>query len=215
MAVNISTASGQDRPKLAPTGGPRTARNNCSGQFRRQGPRQTGHCRAPSERARHYNGQSHSRRPLSRPPCGGEWRLVTGLLGMGQKRTVAAWTQCWGCSPGGIDRKKTPRQLTDKAASFRLARPSSRGSLAAVVCLARNVSPGLAPGLLRATRRPGAVIFRPFPLHAITARNKAASFILRMHNIRATSPITRKLCPLTVQFRAVGPSAPSWSTPWA
>ena len=69
-------------------------------------------------------------------------------------------------------------------------------------------SPRLDPGLLRTTRRPGAVIFRPFPLHAITARNKAPSFILRMHKIRAASPMTREFCPLTVQFRTVGPSAP-------
>ena len=63
-------------------------------------------------------------------------------------------------------------------------------------CLARNVILGVRPPrLLRATRRPGVVISRPFPLHAITARNKAASFIFRMHKSRASSPTARKRLP--------------------
>ena len=63
--------------------GPKLPEITVLGSSADRGPDKSGHCRAPSERARHYNGQSHSRRPLSRPPCGGEWRLVTQLLGMG------------------------------------------------------------------------------------------------------------------------------------
>ena len=114
-----------------------------------------------------------------RPPCAGAPSPAYAEPGRGRRpKRVKAHGSVLDAMLGVFTVRHRPQE--DPTPIDRLRQPHSGwlarragGHLRRSSVLHAMSSPRLDPGLLRTTRRPGAVIFRPFPLHAITARNKA------------------------------------------